>query len=331
MNEELDNIREEKIHKADRVLKLFFRALKGESLSVKALADETKVSPRSITRDINDLKAFLDDYRGILPNAELKYSSADHCYTLEMDNLFSNRELFALSKILIGSRALNKDELLGIISKLKSHTSCSDKKRLEELIAKEILHYSEVGSDCESVIENVWNISSYIQDKKVITIKYYKMNRDLVKHKIKPLSIMFSEYYFYLIAYKCDEEIPNTPVYFRIDRISEITVHRENYSLPKNKEFNEGLLRKRSQFMWPGPLRTIRFEFTGPSVQAILDRLPTARLIDKYDGKSLIEAEVYGDGIKMFLLSQGSWVKVVGPPAFVQEMKDEIEKMQALY
>ena len=73
-----------------------------------------------------------------------------------------------------------------------------------------------------------------LPDKKVITIKYYKMNRDLVKHKIKPLSIMFSEYYFYLIAYKCDEEIPNTPVYFRIDRISEITVHRENYSLPKD-------------------------------------------------------------------------------------------------
>lgn len=28
----------------------------------------------------------------------------------------------------------------------------------------------------------------------------------------------------------------------------------------------------------------------------------------------------------MFLLSQGSWVKVIAPDEFVKEMKDEIEK-----
>ena len=59
----MDN--EYKNYKADRVLKLLFRALKGESLSVAALADESNVSTRSITRDINDLKAFLADHRDI--------------------------------------------------------------------------------------------------------------------------------------------------------------------------------------------------------------------------------------------------------------------------
>ena len=73
----MDN--EYKDYKADRVLKLLFRALKGESLSVAGLANESNVSTRSITRDINDLKAFLADYRDILGNAELKYSASDHC------------------------------------------------------------------------------------------------------------------------------------------------------------------------------------------------------------------------------------------------------------
>ena len=76
--------------------------------------------------------------------------------------------------------------------------------------------------------------------------------------------------------------------------------------------------------MWPGPLRTIRFEFTGPSVQAVLDKLPTARIIDRDGKKYLIEAEVYGDGIKMWLLSQGAWVKVVEPKEFVIEIMTEI-------
>lgn len=83
--------------------------------------------------------------------------------------------------------------------------------------------------------------------------------------------------------------------------------------------------------MWPGPLRTIRFEFTGPSVQAVLDKLPTARIIDRDGKKYLIEAEVYGDGIKMWLLSQGSWVKAVSPPEFVELMKNEVQKMAKGY
>ncbi len=321
-------------YKAERILKLLFRALKGEALSVSALADECNISTRSVTRDINDLKFFLADNRDVLGNAELKYSSANHCYTLEMNNLFTNKELFALSKVLIGCKAFSHEELLSIIWKLKTHTSFADKKRLENLLSKELFHYTEVGSDCDSIIDNVWKLSTYIQENRPITITYYKMNRNKVKHKIIPLSIMFSEYYFYLIAYKYDNnnlDISATPIYFRVDRITDITVHREHFLLSKEQEFDEGLLRKRSQFMWPGPLRRIRFEFTGPSLQAIFDRLPTAKLIDQFDGKSIIEAEVYGNGIKMFLLSQGSWVKVISPMDFVDEMKSEIAKMQSLY
>lgn len=92
-----------------------------------------------------------------------------------------------------------------------------------------------------------------------------------------------------------------------------------------------GGLRNRSLFMQPGKLRIIRFEFTGPSVQAVLDKLPTARVIECNNGKNLIEAEVYGDGIKMWLLSQGHWVKVLEPEDFLQEMKEEIEKMAQQY
>ena len=83
--------------------------------------------------------------------------------------------------------------------------------------------------------------------------------------------------------------------------------------------------------MWPGELRTIRFEFTGPSVQAVLDKLPTAKIIERSGKKYLIEAEVYGDGIKMWLLSQGAWVKVVAPQPFVEDMRQTIRTMEKLY
>ena len=142
---------------------------------------------------------------------------------------------------------------------------------------------------------------------------------------------MFSEYYFYLIAYMQEGAHPDTPYYFRIDRITQFVMHRETYTLTKNQDIDEGLLRKRSMYFWPGPERHIRFEFTGPSVQAVLDKIPTARIIEKRMGKYILEAEVYGEGIKMFLLSQGAWIKVISPDSFVHEMKAEIEKMLKLY
>lgn len=170
-------------------------------------------------------------------------------------------------------------------------------------IRKEIYHYHEVKSDCPSVIENIWKLIQAIENKQLLTITYFKMNREEVKRKIKPVSIMFSEYYFYLIAYMADDE-EYKPKYFRIDRISAITEHREQFALDKKHDFDEGDLREKNQFMFPGENIKIRFEFSGLSLQAILDRLPTAKVVEKNGNVSIIEAEVnYGRGIIMYLLS----------------------------
>lgn len=209
--------------------------MKGESLSVQQLAFEYNVSTRSITRDINSLKAFLADHADILGYAELEYSSTNHCYSLKMDHFLSNKELLAITKVLIGSRAFSSEELLGIIQKLKVNTTSADRIKLEQRICKEIYQYDEVGSDCHSVIDNLWKVTDCIENRNVITITYYKMNRDLVKRKIKPVSIMFSEYYFYLIGYRLETDVSNTPIYFRVDRIVDIIVHREKYVLLKEQ------------------------------------------------------------------------------------------------
>lgn len=67
-------------------------------------------------------------------------------------------------------------------------------------------------------------------------------------------------------------------------------------------------------------------------MQAVLDKLPTAKIIERMGGnKYLIKAEVYGDGIKMWLLSQGAWVKVVAPEEFVCELKKDLEQMVRKY
>jgi len=180
---------------------------------------------------------------------------------------------------------------------LKKFTTVADREKLDHLIRKEVYHYHEVKSDCKSVIDNLWKLIQAIENKQILTITYYKMSRDAVKRRIKPVSIMFSEYYFYLIAYMANDEEYKSK-YFRIDRIETIIENRDLFTLEKKYDFDEGDLREKNQFMFPEETIKIRFEFSRLSLQAILDRLPTAKVVEKNGNISVVEAEVnYGRGI----------------------------------
>ena len=101
--------------KTDRILEIFYRAMKGEALSATSLADEYKVSTRSISRDLTGLKMFFAEHREAMGYAELAYTSSDHCYRLQMENFITNKELLAITKILIGVKAFASDDLLRLI------------------------------------------------------------------------------------------------------------------------------------------------------------------------------------------------------------------------
>jgi predicted DNA-binding transcriptional regulator YafY len=316
--------------KKNRMLEIFFRAMKGENISVKNLADEYGVSAKSISRDIGEIKNFLCENRELVGNTELKYAASSKSYYLEFDNFLLSKELIAIIKMMIGCRAFSKMEILDIITKLKNFTSFNDRNMLEKIIMKEMYHYNEVNHDCKSVIDNLWQLIRCIHERIEISVSYYKMSRDMVERRLMPVAIMFSDFYFYLIAYRCDEN-DWKPLYYRVDRIVNVVEHRKHFEINREHDFDEGELRNKIQFMFPGEYRKIRFEYTGMSVQAILDKIPTARVINKTGNAAIIEAETYGTGVNMFLLSQGSKVKALSPQTFVDEMKNEVENMYNMY
>ena len=97
----------------------------------------------------------------------------------------------------------------------------------------------------------------------------------------------------------------------RIDRIEDMQVTGEHFKIPYADRFEEGEFRKRVQFMYGGRLRKVKFEYCGESIEAVLDRLPTAEILSEEDGKYVEQAEVFGKGIDMGLRSQGERVRVV--------------------
>lgn len=130
------------------------------------------------------------------------------------------------------------------------------------------------------------------------------------------MAIMFSEYYFYLTAFIEDEAVrkdfdvinDSFPTIYRIDRIKKLKVLKEHFNIPYSSKFEEGEFRKRIQFMYGGKLQRVKFKYRGENVEAVLDRLPTAKILAEEDGVYTIAAEVFGKGIDMWLRSQGDSV-----------------------
>ena len=63
--------------------------------------------------------------------------------------------------------------------------------------------------------------------------------------------------------------------------------------------------------MYGGKLHKVKFRYTGTDIDAILDRLPTAKILDEENGEYVVSAEVFGTGIDMWLRSQGNYVEIL--------------------
>ena len=149
-----------------------------------------------------------------------------------------------------------------------------------------------------------------------IASKAYTKTITKLKRRVKPVGIMFSEYYFYLTAFlegKESFENPDDlfPTIYRIDRIRAFRVLDEHFVVPYKDRFQEGEFRKRVQFMYGGKLERIKFKYTGPSIEAVLDRLPTAQIVERGEAGWIVTAEVFGKGIDMWLGSQGELVELM--------------------
>ena len=308
----------------DRLLAMYAQLAEGKPLYKAREAVKYNCSLRSIQRDIEDLRSFFADRSettGVVQ--ELIYDRKLNAYRLvpPLRNLLTNEETFAVLKILLESRSLTKAELFPILEKLISCCVPPDNRRqVTDLIANEKYHYVEPRHKKE-ILEKMWNLSAAIRAHKEIKITYMRQSGDDVSRVLKPVGIMFSEFYFYLVGFidkenqleKIKFEVENDPfpTIYRIDRITEYAVTDRHFNVPYQNRFEEGEFRKRVQFMYGGKLQKIKFWYKGPSIEAVLDRLPTAKIL-QHDGNGyLISAEVFGKGIDMWLRSQGDMVELV--------------------
>lgn len=300
--------------KYSRVLSIYTKLMDGEVINKAAEAEYFRVNQRTIQRDIDDLRMFFEDKaaEGDVQR-ELIYIREDGGYRLVTrgEDALTNSEALAVCKILLESRAFTKSEMEPIINKLlRGCVPMKNQRTVRELITNEMFHYVELNHHRE-YLDSMWDIGEAVQKQLCMKIEYEKQDGTVVERVIEPVGIMFSEFYFYLTAFIEDidreKEFRNKddifPTIYRIDRIRRFEVLDRHFDIPYKDRFEEGEFRKRIQFMYGGRLRKIKFIYKGKNVDAVLDRLPTAKILEKVSDGYIISAEVFGDGVDMWVRS----------------------------
>ena len=306
--------------KTKRVLSIHDRLMRGYVIDKVEEAQRFGVNERTIQRDIDDIRSYLaydNAEHGITNDIVYDRVKKGFCLKQIYSTKFTNSEILAICKILLDSRAFTKNEMHAMLMKMVDCcVPVENRKVVLDLIKNEEYHYVELQHK-RIFLDKLWEIGTAIRECRIINMEYRRMENEIVERRVKPVSIMFSEYYFYMIAFidsenfrqKWDGIEKASPAIYRIDRIQEMELTKEHFMIPYKDKFEEGEFRKRIQFMYGGKLKRVKFKYRGKNVEAVLDRLPTAKILKEENGIYTISAEAFGTGIDMWLRSQGDMIE----------------------
>lgn len=324
-------------NKSSRVLELYQEFIAGKTINKADAAMRYGVTPRSVQRDIDAIRDFLSEQtasNGILQSIEYDKSANGYRLVTQNVNYLSNGEMLAICKILLSSRSMSKEEIASLLNRLlQLCVSPKDKADIEFYFRNEIHNYLDPAHDSPNM-DLVWKAAEAIRETRLVEITYTRLKKpESVTRVIEPVGILFSEYYFYLMGVITDiqkrEEFDKAndpyPTIYRLDRVCKLNALDERFSVPYAERFQEGKYKNANQFMFGGEPQHVVFTYSGPSVEAVMDRLPTADVNVNNDSSFTVSVDVFGKGILMWLLSQGSAVNVISPESLRNEWLTEAQ------
>ena len=298
--------------KIGRVLSLYDRLSSGKIIYLKDEINATGVSDRSFKRDITELRNYLAEKAADGESRkEIIYDRNRNCYymTEEKDALPDYQEIFAIAKILMGSKGLSRAEMNQVVEYLLS--LCNDeskRKEIKKCLANELINYQGPNHG-KNLLNIVWKIGLAVEYERKVKILYQRLEKHKkVERILKPLGVLFSEYYFYMLAIidgeACEHNKISTPTIYRIDRIEKLKVSDEHFKIPYSEKFKEQEFRNQTPLMWGGEMKKLKFWCSGLALEAVLDKIPTAKVLAKENEEYLISAEIVGNGAEIWLKGQ---------------------------
>lgn len=183
--------------KVERVLMLFWQLYSGMRISKAAFCFEMDITPRTFDRDIEDIRNFLSEgYLG----QEVIFDRMSNTYRMtgSIKKTLAEVEYTAMIAILLGSKALRKDEMNGLVKSLGKLTEHSA-EGLKAEINQMLYEYVETAHS-NAVLKMQWDLFQCIKRKVIIRMQYLNEQGEGEERLVIPCVLFFDSYHFRLRA-----------------------------------------------------------------------------------------------------------------------------------
>ena len=316
------------MEKTGRVLILFCRLLRKERIHKAGYAVEYQMTTRSVERDISTIRCMLAELH---VGRELLFDRLDDSYYLSDDGkeFLSGMEVMTILKVLLGSRSLRRDEMTALVQSICQMLPPKDRKKVSDAIQDEVRGY--IGPlHGQALLKMAWDLNYCISKQQKICLHYKNKQGDMLQRKVLPLNLVFAEYYFYLVA-MLDGAAYEYPAFFRVDRIKSFGIQPETFSQRLYEKYRFSHLGSAVQFMYAGKLQKVVLRCRPEALEALCDRLPKHKILQKDDQSVRLEAEVFGEGFLRWLAMQGDMVEIIAPAALRKQFCQNLENVLKLY
>lgn len=172
-------------NKGFRLLSLYERLSRGEVIRKAEMAQKFSVTDKTIQRDIEELRAYFADTRVDEGEASIIYDRVRNGYLLThaASEWLTNKDVLAVCKILLESRAFCKEELNALVKKLLRQTALDDRKQVGQIIRSEQHHYVPLRHG-KKLLSTIWKLSQHMAAQHVIRISYFRQDGTERIHKV---------------------------------------------------------------------------------------------------------------------------------------------------
>ena len=242
---------------------------------------------------------------------------------------FELAEVKLLIDAIQSSKFITEKKSRDLIKKMKSFVSEHQASQL----SRQVYVQGRAKTMNESIYYNVDDLHKAIGENKKISFKYYRWNVQKkleernhgIVFTVSPWALTWDDENYYLVAFDdYDQKIKH----YRVDKMKQIELLDEKRAGKEEfKGFDMAAYSKMNFGMYNGRKETVKFEFNNYMVGVFLDRFGkdiSIREIDEKNSETRVEVAI-SPQFFAWVMSLGDEVKLTGPDAVVEEMKEYVQ------
>lgn len=301
--------------KLNRLLEITTILLNKKIVTASELAERFGVSVRTIYRDI-----------------EVLSSSGIPVYTMQG----SNGGISIMDDYVISKTTLSDTEKGSIIFGLKTLES-TKYPEINAILEKLGGLFKSNASDWISIDFSPWgsdpnaynkfaDIKNAIMQSAIVEVDYINTKNIRTHRRIEPLRLMYKYQAWYLWAYCLKRQDFRT---FRISRIKNVSVTQEHFV---RRILESKLINRDPEYAANNHMVHLILQFSGQALYRLYDEYDDDSIRDNGDGTYTLEIDFpEDDWVYGYILSFGTYVKVISPPHIQKIIKEKSKNIAEFY